>query len=147
MTPGSKKPMAAKLAKYAVTLGGCWEWQGARDKDGYGRIRGTEHGRSYMIRAHRASFEHHVRSLRPGEHVCHTCDNPPCVNPAHLYAGDAACNGRDKALRGRARTTPQPGRQNGMYGRSGPLNPFHGRHHTEATRQRLRELALARAAQ
>lgn len=39
--------------------------------------------------------------VKPGLDVCHTCDNPPCVNPAHLYVGTRSRNLQDMADRGR----------------------------------------------
>jgi hypothetical protein len=85
----------------------CWEWTGARNGHGYGRLnRGGHSGAT--IKAHRASYEIH-HGVDPGElDVCHRCDNPPCVNPAHLFLGDAKANAQDMARKGRA------GPQNGQ---------------------------------
>jgi hypothetical protein len=84
----------------------CWEWTGALGSDGYGIFR--EHGHNY--RAHVASLLlwGGVESLPwPTEPaigapmVLHRCDRPWCVNPDHLYAGDAKQNARDCRDRGR----------------------------------------------
>jgi hypothetical protein len=102
MIAGSVKPMAEKLEKYEVTSSGCWEWIGSRDKDGYGRIRGSSHGKVWVKRAHRCSYEEHVGPIPEGLDVCHHCDNPPCINPDHLYAGTKSENMQDMVQRGRS---------------------------------------------
>lgn len=73
--------------------GDCWEWQGSRSH-GYGGYAGQ--------RAHRVSLEFKLgRPLRDGAFACHHCDNPPCVNPDHLYEGDYVTNSTDAYRRGR----------------------------------------------
>lgn len=80
----------------------CWEWQAGTDKDGYGRIRlGNDRGQK-TVRAHRLSFEMHNGETPPDDMVvCHTCDNPPCVNPAHLWLGTNLDNILDMESKGR----------------------------------------------
>ena len=75
----------------------CWEWQGKRDKDGYGVF----YIRSREYVASRVAFTLAHRPLRPGELVCHECDNPPCCNPAHLRADTPSANVLDRVLRHR----------------------------------------------
>lgn len=72
----------------------CWEWPGANGR--YGRT--TIAGRRLYV--HRVSFEMFVRTLEPGELVLHRCDNPPCWNPWHLFAGGKSENLKDAILKG-----------------------------------------------
>lgn len=74
---------------------GCWEWLKCRTRGGYGMLRFQ--GRSQL--AHRVA-----KGVPPGRHwgvVMHTCDNPGCVNPAHLVVGTAKDNMVDKVNKGR----------------------------------------------
>jgi hypothetical protein len=78
----------------------CWEWQGAKNKLGYGLFSGgADLGRRPYL-AHRFSFQ--WSNLRePQGCVLHTCDNPSCVNPAHLFEGDRTENNLDRERKGR----------------------------------------------
>lgn len=82
----------------------CWPWTGNRTRAGYGRFRDAESGKS--VPAHRVSLQLHGVVFAPGDFVCHRCDNPPCVNPAHLYVGDHASNMRDRRERQREARGP-----------------------------------------
>lgn len=85
------------------TAGGCWLWTGPTEVQGYGTYRGRK--------AHRVAFEREHGSLDGVIMVCHHCDVRNCVNPAHLYAGDAATNAADMVARGRV--APHDGENNG----------------------------------
>ena len=74
----------------------CWLWVGATLK-GYGR--GNWNGEHYY--AHRKSWELANGPIPDGLYILHACDNPPCVNPAHLRPGTQAENVRDMVERGR----------------------------------------------
>lgn len=88
---------------------GCWNWQGARNGDGYGLVSGQGIGR--LVRAHRLSYAIEHGHLEPDAMVLHTCDNRLCVNPAHLYVGDAARNSLDMIERGRSRLGRCPAKE------------------------------------
>ena len=76
---------------------GCWVWVGTVAGNGYGKIQYSK-GR---YQAHRVSYAIFHGPLSPELQVCHTCDNPPCVNPDHLYQGTAMDNSRDMVMRDR----------------------------------------------
>ena len=84
----------------------CWPWLASRYPEGYGRIgvRGAPGGND---RAHRISLKWALgRPIRAGYEACHRCDNPPCVNPAHLYEGTHAENMADMIRQGKGIARP-----------------------------------------
>lgn len=78
----------------------CWLWTASRDQLGYGFFRMT--AGEFMWRAHRASWVLTNGEILDGVLVCHVCDNPPCVNPKHLYLGDNQTNSNDRVIRNRS---------------------------------------------
>lgn len=77
----------------------CWPWTGALRRGGYGAFTLKRRG----VVASRAAF-HSSTGIDPGTHfVCHSCDNPACCNPAHLFLGSATDNVRDMNTKGRGR--------------------------------------------
>lgn len=84
---------AARILETTITTDrGCMEWQGWRNRKGYGEIGMKD---SSNARCHRVVYKA-VRGEVPADwDVCHTCDNPPCVNPLHLFAAPRSVNVQD----------------------------------------------------
>jgi len=95
--------------------GVCWVWTAGTDKDGYGMISvgSVSKGTRTMVRTHRVSWIIHNGLIPKGLLVLHTCDNPPCCNPKHLFLGTNADNMRDKISKGRTKTGNVKGVKNG----------------------------------
>lgn len=77
--------------------GDCWEWAAGRGSFGYGRFRAL--GKTDY--AHRVSYGLEYGEIPDGMCVLHKCDNPPCVNPAHIFLGTKADNMADRDAKGR----------------------------------------------
>ncbi len=91
-----------QLSNYTISESGCWVWNGKKDRDGYGCVKRE----GISISTHRLFYKVYKGSIPEGMLVLHTCDNPSCVNPKHLYVGTQLDNERDKTIRGRRPPSP-----------------------------------------
>jgi len=83
---------------------GCIEWTGCTNWDNYGMIGFSISGKNNQMIAHRLAYFLLVGSYPNELQVLHECDNPLCVNPAHLWLGTHADNMEDKARKGRVKS-------------------------------------------
>ena len=104
-----------KYVKLPAQLHDCWEWEGGLDSKGYGIL--WVQGKNAL--AHRLSYEHFKGRIPKGKGrvprtllICHSCDNPKCVNPFHLWVGTYRDNTRDMIQKGRGKL-----RENGLNSR------------------------------
>ncbi len=93
----ARTPWEQRLWARATVVGDCWEFTGARVPAGYGKL--LADGRVQYT--HRLSFLATTGPIPVGAVVMHACDNPPCINPAHLSVGSQADNVRDRDAKGR----------------------------------------------
>ena len=120
----------------------CWVWQAGTNNIGYGMIRDEKKMRT----AHRVSYEEHIGKIPSGMCVCHTCDNPLCCNPSHLWLGTHSQNTQDMLRKGRAKPFGQHLNKGGMKGKKMPTtlcvycnrsisNPAYSRAHGKKCKQ------------
>lgn len=98
-----KQEKRDKFFKKVKKTEDCWEWLGCKTKLGYGSF-GSE-------KAYRYSYKIHKGEIPDKMCVCHSCDNPSCVNPDHLFLGTHQDNMSDMVSKGRQATGEQLGRK------------------------------------
>ena len=94
---------AAFKSRFTINADGCWIWSGAKvpgSRPGSDRGAFCFNGKNML--AHRASYEMYIGPIPTGLFVCHRCDVPSCVNPAHLFVGTHMDNMMDMVAKGRA---------------------------------------------
>jgi hypothetical protein len=107
--PHKIKPVEERFFSKIEKTDSCWTWTGSKDRKGYGRIMVG----SKPCLAHRVSYEIRFGPVTKGLFVCHSCDNPTCVNPDHLWLGTNRDNAYDMMEKGRWKQPPVlPGEAN-----------------------------------
>lgn len=102
LTLGEIEPTKERLLRYVkrgASSDDCWMWLGSLLPRGYARF--SLHNEA--VGAHRVSYRVHIGEVPAGMCICHRCDNPPCVNPAHLFLGTNKDNIQDALTKKRMR--------------------------------------------
>lgn len=103
-------PIERLKIRSETTENGCIVFTGSRNLFGHGEI--SYKGKRF--RAHRLSYMVNIGPIPEGMVVCHKCDNPPCINPDHLFIGSQADNLKDARQKGRMATPNPRGEKHGL---------------------------------
>lgn len=95
----NEKTKKRLLSHCKITETGCWQWTGSFFSNGYGQ---TTYRRNRSCKAPRVSYSIWKDPIPKGLFVLHTCDNPACINPTHLFLGTHEENMLDMKNKGRA---------------------------------------------
>lgn len=98
---GRITPPEIRFWKFVQKTESCWLWTGNKSNWNYGLFKAGEKD-TY---SHRFSWILHHGPIPEGMCVLHRCDNPPCINPDHLFLGTFADNTHDMHKKGRANTS------------------------------------------
>lgn len=105
------KDLVGRFEKKIDKTKGCWNWIGAKHRQGYGNF-----GVKGKIKlSHRVSWEIYVGKIPKDMCVCHKCDNPSCVNPDHLFLGSQYENVQDCKKKGRLLKNSKKSWENSSY--------------------------------
>ena len=99
---------------------GCWQWLHRVNSKGYGQMAYVPiEGKRRTVKVHRMAYKAFIGPIPKGLLVCHTCDNPGCINPDHLFVGTPKDNTQDMMQKGRHVT---PFVEGNFYGK--PFKPL-----------------------
>lgn len=90
----------------------CWTWTGSKADHRYGALWDVVEKRMHL--AHIVSYSAYIGEVHDGLKVLHVCDNPACINPAHLFLGTMLDNARDRDYKGRNGGYKTRGSDNGL---------------------------------
>lgn len=96
-----------KILNRHKVVDGCWIWQGKLNNSGYGCFSELINEEKQELRSHRESYKIFKGEIPEGMLVCHTCDNPACCNPEHLWLGTNKENQQDSLKKGRRLNSKQ----------------------------------------